>query len=116
MTRKQCLIPATICITAAILGVSAVSAREIHVATTGDDSGSGSEASPFQALRVPNKPIWASQFHPELDRRANEDRYRHYLEGYASHMSAEELEASLQRFDDSPEASGLLRRFVELVF
>ncbi len=75
-----------------------------------------SEASPFQALRVPNKPIWASQFHPELDRTANEDRYRHYLEGYASHVSAEELEAGLERFRESPEASGLLRRFVELVF
>jgi GMP synthase (glutamine-hydrolysing) len=75
-----------------------------------------SEASPFQALRVPNKPIWASQFHPELDRRANENRYRHYLEGYSSHMSARELKASLGRFQGSPEASGLLRRFVELVF
>jgi GMP synthase (glutamine-hydrolysing) len=75
-----------------------------------------SEASPFQALRVPNKPIWASQFHPELDRRANEDRYRHYLEGYASHMTAEEREAAFERFRESPQASGLLRRFIELVF
>jgi GMP synthase (glutamine-hydrolysing) len=75
-----------------------------------------SEASPFQALRVPNKPIWASQFHPELDRAANHDRYRHYLEGYTPHVSAEEQEAALERFHESPEASGLLRRFVELVF
>jgi GMP synthase (glutamine-hydrolysing) len=74
-----------------------------------------SEASPFQALRVPDKPIWASQFHPELDRIANEDRYRHYLEGYAPHMSAKEQAAALERFHDSPEASGLLRRFVEIV-
>jgi len=75
-----------------------------------------SAASPFQALRVPDKPIWASQFHPELDRAANQDRYRHYLEGYTSHMSAEEVATALERFDDSPESSGLLRRFVELVF
>ena len=74
-----------------------------------------SQASPHQALRVPNRPIWASQFHPELDRKANEDRYRHYLDGYAPHMSAEELAAALERFDDSPEASDLLRRFMELV-
>ena len=75
-----------------------------------------SQASPHQALRIPKKPIWASQFHPELDRQANEDRYRHYLSGYAPHMSAGERAAALERFGESPEASGLLRRFVELVF
>lgn len=74
-----------------------------------------SAASPFQALRVPGKPIWASQFHPELDRSTNEDRYRHYLDGYASHMSDEERAASLDRFHESPEASDLLQRFVALV-
>jgi hypothetical protein len=47
MTPKPCLFSATVCITAMILGASAVSAREIHVATTGSDSGSGDEASPF---------------------------------------------------------------------
>jgi GMP synthase (glutamine-hydrolysing) len=75
-----------------------------------------SQASPHQALRIPKKPIWASQFHPELDRTANEDRYRHYLDGYAPHMSSEEQAAALEQFHESPEASGLLRRFVELVF
>jgi GMP synthase (glutamine-hydrolysing) len=75
-----------------------------------------SAASPFQALRVPGQPIWASQFHPELDRVTNADRYRHYLEHYAGHMSAEERAEALDRFRDSPEASGLLRRFLELVF
>ncbi len=74
-----------------------------------------SSASPFQALRVPGTPIWASQFHPELDRKTNKDRYRHYLEGYSSHMSDEEREVALDRFRDSPEASGLLRSFVELI-
>ena len=74
-----------------------------------------SAVSPLQALRVPGQPIWASQFHPELDRLTNRERYRHYLESYAAHMSAEEREHALERFQDSPEASGLLRRFVELV-
>jgi GMP synthase (glutamine-hydrolysing) len=74
-----------------------------------------SAASPFQALRIPGKPIWATQFHPELDRITNADRYRHYLNGYASHMSEEEKAASLERFEESSEASGLLRRFVEIV-
>lgn len=73
-----------------------------------------STASPFQALRIPGKPIWATQFHPELDRETNADRYRHYLEGYAQHMSDEEKAAALERFEESPEASGILKRFLEL--
>jgi len=75
-----------------------------------------SDASPFQALRIPGQPIWASQFHPELDRTTNLDRYRHYLEGYTDYLSAEDRRAALDRFHESPEASRLLRRFVELVF
>ena len=74
-----------------------------------------SEACPFQALRIRGAPIWATQFHPELDRATNADRYLHYLEGYAAHMSDEDKSNALDRFRDSPETSGLLRRFVELV-
>ncbi len=75
-----------------------------------------SEACPLQALRVPGAPIWATQFHPELDRETNADRYRHYLVGYAPHMSDEEMAAALERFVESPEASSLLQRFLDLVF
>jgi GMP synthase (glutamine-hydrolysing) len=74
-----------------------------------------SQACPFQALRVPGASIWATQFHPELDRATNADRYLHYLEGYAAHMSDEDRANALDRFRDSPETSGLLRRFVELI-
>ena len=74
-----------------------------------------SAASPYQALRIPGQPIWASQFHPELDREANADRFRHYLAGYAHHLSAAEQNEVLSGFRDSAEASGLLRRFVDLV-
>jgi len=75
-----------------------------------------SERSPMQALRIVDKPIWATQFHPELDRETNLDRYHHYLEGYAPLMSAEERSEALTRFKDSPETSKLLPRFLELVF
>jgi len=74
-----------------------------------------SEACPFQALRVRGAPVWATQFHPELDRVTNADRYLHYIEGYATHMGDEDRANALDRFRDSPEASGLLRRFVELI-
>jgi GMP synthase (glutamine-hydrolysing) len=76
----------------------------------------GSERCPLQAFRIPGLPIWASQFHPELDRKTNQDRFRHYLEGYATYMSAAERQAALDGFRESPEASELLKRFLELVF
>ncbi len=71
---------------------------------------------PFQALRVPDKPIWATQFHPELTKEENLKRFQRYIGGYASQMSPDELQKTLDRFDDSLEANGLLRRFMTLVF
>jgi hypothetical protein len=38
------------------------------------------------------------------------------LDGYAATMSAEALEAALHRFDHSPEANQLIRRFMQIVF
>lgn len=70
----------------------------------------------LQALRIPNEPIWAAQFHPELDRDTNQDRYRHYLKGYAQHMTPEEQEGALSRFKASPDASAMIKRFLDIVF
>ena len=70
----------------------------------------------LQAFRLPEKPIWATQFHPELDGHANRGRYIRYLEGYAEHLSVEEQTAALDAYDDSPETEKLLEYFVELVF
>ncbi len=74
-----------------------------------------SERCPVQALRIPGKPIWASQFHPELDRDTNLFRFNRYLEGYASVMDHEELQRTLETFQPSPEANRLLKRFLDLV-
>ena len=35
-----------------------------------------SDRAPFQALRVPGKPIWATQFHPELTKETNLARFQ----------------------------------------
>ena len=75
-----------------------------------------SDRSPFQAFRLPGRPIWATQFHPELDRERNLGRYRHYLDGYAAAMSEEEREAAFERFRESPETERLLPAFLQLVF
>ena len=76
----------------------------------------GSENAPYQALRVPGRPIWATQFHPELTKEENLARFRRYMSGYASTMPAEALAATLRRFDHSPEANGLIGRFMQIVF
>ena len=73
------------------------------------------ELSPMQALRIPGKPIWATQFHPELDRDTNLDRYERYLDSYAQHLSEAERAEARQRFRESPEASGLLLKFLKKV-
>ena len=75
-----------------------------------------SARAPLQGFRVPGQSVWAVQFHPELTRRTNQDRFEHYLDSYAPHLTAEERANSLSRFHESPEASDLLRNFVELVF
>ena len=70
---------------------------------------------PVQALRVPEQPIWATQFHPELDREANLGRYKRYLDGYAAVLSPEEQRETLASFHPSPESNRLLKRFLDLV-
>lgn len=69
----------------------------------------------FQAFRVPDKPIWATQFHPELDGHANRGRYLRYLEGYAEHLTETEQQEALENYRDSPETEELLKRFIDLV-
>ena len=71
-----------------------------------------SEKSPYQALRVPNKPIWATQFHPELTEEDTYRRFKRYAAIYAPELSDEEIRAMLR---PSPEANTLLRRFRALL-
>jgi len=75
-----------------------------------------SEASPYQAFRLPGKPVWAFQFHPELNRDENRLRFDRYMDGYAVHMSPVERQEAVERFKESPETETLLRRFLEVVF
>lgn len=75
-----------------------------------------SARAPFQALRVPGAPVWASQFHPELDGDGSRTRYRRYLANYSPELTEAEVAAAMARFEDSPEASALLGRFLRVVF
>jgi GMP synthase (glutamine-hydrolysing) len=67
-----------------------------------------SELCPYQALRVDGAPIWATQFHPELDRAANLHRYRAYIDRYDPTGSEDDF-----RSLESPETSKLLPLFLD---
>lgn len=76
-----------------------------------------SAEAPYMAFRVPDQPIWAFQFHPELDVETNRQRFLRYRDGYAQVMSEEEFERILaDRFRESPETLQLLPSFVREVF
>jgi GMP synthase (glutamine-hydrolysing) len=75
-----------------------------------------SDLSPYQAFRVPDRPIWATQFHPELSGPENLLRFHRYTDEYAAIYGPAELQAVLDRFADSPETDALIRRFLDVVF
>jgi GMP synthase (glutamine-hydrolysing) len=68
-----------------------------------------------QAFTFPDKPIYCTQFHPELDRQGLLERlraYPQYVERIAG-MTADEFELQC---DDSPQAATILPRFLDAVF
>jgi len=75
-----------------------------------------SRNAPYQALRIPGKPIWATQFHPEMTGEDNRIRFDRYVDEYASVYSPAQLKAVLDRFAASPEADELIPRFLDTVF
>jgi GMP synthase (glutamine-hydrolysing) len=65
------------------------------------------------ALRVSNKPFWAFQFHPEVDRATLVERLTHYRDHYTE--DAAHLEHVLATAQETPESNGLMRKFVDRV-
>jgi GMP synthase (glutamine-hydrolysing) len=68
-----------------------------------------------QAYRFIDKPIYCTQFHPELDLAGLLERVRAYPE-YIERIVGLSYEEFLARCRETPEANSLLQRFVELVF
>ena len=73
-----------------------------------------SERSPFQALRVKGKPVYATQFHPELTWRDNRQRFVRYMETYGALFGEAEAIERLDSHVPGPEANLLISRFVSL--
>lgn len=74
-----------------------------------------SERCPYQALRVQGKPVYATQFHPELTWRDNRKRFERYMSIYGKLFGEAEAIARLESHTPGPEANLLLQRFVEHV-
>ena len=68
-----------------------------------------------QAYTFPDAPIYATQFHPELDLTALIQRLEAYPR-YVEQISGLPLDEFSQHCQETPEANRLLRRFVEVVF
>ncbi len=67
-----------------------------------------------QAYRMGDKPVWCTQFHPELKRAqllVRVLRYPTYIENIAG-IPADRFN---ELVEDAPETESMLRRFVELV-
>jgi len=63
------------------------------------------------AFRVENKPFWAFQFHPELDRACFVQRLGIFQDKYTD--SVEAYEGVAAQFKETPESNRLLHRFFE---
>lgn len=73
-----------------------------------------SEVSPFQAFTFGDRPIYATQFHPELSRDRYLERIKHYPQ-YVEQITGQSYEEFESTVGDAKESRGLLERFVEYV-
>jgi GMP synthase (glutamine-hydrolysing) len=68
-----------------------------------------------QAFCFRDRPIYCTQFHPELDRTAVLERVVAYPE-YVTRIVRVPFDSFLASVQETPEANSLLRRFVEVLF
>ena len=74
-----------------------------------------SERAPFQALRVNDTMVYATQFHPELDDEENRARFMRYHEAYQQALGHRRASEILDAFHPSPESNQLLATFAKVV-
>jgi GMP synthase (glutamine-hydrolysing) len=91
--------------------------HEDHVVHLPEDAVllASSERVSEQAFRFKNRPIYCTQFHPELDRAAMLERVIAYPE-YVARIARVPFDDFVSSVRDTPEANLLLRRFVALMF
>lgn len=70
---------------------------------------------PYQALRVPGREVWATQFHPELSDVDNKRRFDRYWDMYVGVFGHDEARRIYDGHRPSPHSNALLRRFAARV-
>lgn len=65
------------------------------------------------SFRIKNKPFWAFQFHPEVDKATLVERLTHYKSKYTDNDS--HLDKVLSNARETPEANSLCKRFIDNV-
>jgi GMP synthase (glutamine-hydrolysing) len=73
----------------------------------------GSDRSPHQALKIPDKPVYATQFPPELSMKRNRERFLEYIDSYADPDMPDPPEKVLAAYRETQAASGVLKRFAD---
>ncbi len=73
------------------------------------------ETIPVQAFRLEERPVWATQFHPELDVEANRTRYIRYIVNYVGPGGPAPDDPVIASLRETPHATALLSRFAALV-
>jgi len=74
-----------------------------------------SAVTPYQAFRMRDRPVYGTQFHPELTWRDNRGRFERYMVQYGRLFGEDEAVRRLESHRPSPEANTLLGRFVERI-
>ncbi len=72
-----------------------------------------SELCPYHAIKINDKPFYAFQFHPELDKEDLVPRLMRYKERYFDEEGA--IQKIIDGCKDTPEANKLVRKFVERI-
>ncbi len=71
-----------------------------------------SERTENQAFRIEGKPIYCTQFHPELNRTALIERLYAYPQ-YVQSISGDPIDSFVEQFKETPETDQLLSRFMK---
>ncbi len=74
-----------------------------------------SDRAPYQALRLEGRPVWATQFHPELTHADNLGRLLRYRREYTVAFGEDGFAAMVDSFRASPDADALLGHFAAWV-
>ncbi len=81
----------------------------------GVDNLAASDRAPYQALKVHGAPVYATQFHPELDRASQRLRFGRYMTEYGRLFGEARARAIMDSIRHTPETDALLQVFVREV-